>query len=114
MRGFAKGLVWVIEKVFLADNVDEFRKQSPWNADVKEGRFILNEIMLGGNFGYSDNRYSKGKGKTGKLIKVFRRSVHLLPHYPSEALAASFYYGWHFCWKRNYNHVLVVEKISRH
>lgn len=100
MRRFAKGLVWVIEKVFLADNVDEFRKQSPWKAEAKEGKFILNEIMLSGNFGHSDNRYSKGKGKTGKLIKVFRRSIHLLTHYPSEALAAPFYYGWHFCWKR--------------
>lgn len=114
MRRFSKGLVWVIEKVFLDDNVDEFRKQIPWNADAKEGKFILNEIMLSGNFGHSDNRYSKGKGKTGKLIKVFRRSVHLLTHYPSEALAAPFYYGWHFCWKRYYNHVLTLEKISRH
>lgn len=100
MRRFAKGLAWVIEEVFLADNVEDFRKRIPWDADVKEGRFILNEIMLSGNFGHSDNRYSKGKGRTGKLIKVFRRSIHLLTHYPSEALAAPFYYGWHFCWKR--------------
>lgn len=114
MRRFAKGLVWVIEKVFLADNVDEFRKLIPWKADAKEGKFILNEIMLSGNFGHSDNRYSKGKGKTGKLIKVFRRSIHLLTHYPSEALAAPFYYGWHFCWKRYNNHVLTLEQISRH
>lgn len=114
MRRFAQGLVWVIEKVFLADSVDEFRKLIPWKADAKEGKFILNEIVLSGNFGHSDNRYSKGKGKTGKLIKVFRRSIHLLTHYPSEALAAPFYYGWHFCWKRYNNHVLTLEKISRH
>lgn len=100
MRRFAKGLAWVIEEVFLADNVEDFRKQIPWKADVKEGKFILNEIMLSGNFGHSDNRYSKGKGRTEKLIKVFRRSIHLLTHYPSEALAAPFYYGWHFGWKR--------------
>ena len=100
MRRFAKGLAWVIEEVFLADNVEDFRKLIPWKADVKEGKFILNEIMLSGNFGHSDNRYSKGKGRTGKFIKVFRRSIHLLTHYPSEALAAPFYYGWHFCWKR--------------
>lgn len=112
MGRFAKGLIWVIEEAFLADDVEDFRKQIPWKADVKEGRFILNEIMLSGNFGHSDNRYSKGKGKTGKLIKVFRRSIHLLTHYPSEAFAAPFYYGWHFCWKRYSNHVLTLEKIS--
>lgn len=106
MKRFAKGLVWIIEEVFLADNVEEFRIVSPWKGNVKEGKFILHEIMLGGNFGHSDNRYKQGKGKTGKLQKVFRRSIHLFTHYPSEAFAAPFYYGWHFCWKRYNNHVL--------
>lgn len=110
MKRFAKGLVWVIEEVFLADKVEEFRKLSPWRGDVKEGKFILNEIMLSGNFGHADDRYTKGKGKTGKLIKVLTRSIHFFIHYPSEALAAPFYYGWHFCWKRYNNYILTLAK----
>ena len=106
MKPFSNGLIWVIETVFNAKKVEEFNKLNLWKADRKEGMFILNEIMLSGNFGKFDKRYSKDKGKIGKYIKVFRRSIHLLSHYPSEAFATPFYYGWHFCWKRFNNHVL--------
>lgn len=101
MKRFVCGLLWVIETVFSATEIGDFCKRATWVVDEKEGKFILNEIMISGNFGHSDNRYSKGNGKTGKVIKVFRRSVHLMTHYPSEALAAPFYYGWHFCWKKS-------------
>lgn len=106
MKRFSNGLIWVIETVFNAKKVEEFNKLNLWKADRKEGMFILNEIMLSGNFGKFDKRYSKDKGKIGKYIKVFRRSIHLLSHYPSEAFATPFYYGWHLCWKRFNNHVL--------
>ena len=100
MMRFTQGLLWVIKTVFLADEINEFCKRTTWSLNAQEGRFILGEIMQSGNFGHTDSRYIKNVGKTGKLIKVFRRSAHLLNHYPSEALAAPFYYGWHFCWKR--------------
>ena len=101
MKRFTSGLLWVIESVFSANEIEDFCKKTTWKVDEKEGTFILGEIMQSGNFGHSDNRYQKGGGKTGKLIKVFKRSAHLLAHYPSEALAAPFYYGWHFCWKKS-------------
>lgn len=100
MKRLVCGLLWVIEAVFSATEIEDFCKRTAWNVDEKEGKFILGEIMQSGNFGHSDNRYAKGGGKTGKLIKVFKRSAHLFAHYPSEALAAPFYYGWHFCWKK--------------
>ena len=101
MKHFVQGLTWVIEYVFLANNTEILKDKKAFDADEKEGNFILGEIMQSGNFGHSDNRYAKGKGKTGKLVKVFKRSAHLLAHYPDEALAAPFYYGWHFCWKKS-------------
>lgn len=104
MIRFTQGLLWVIKNVFSADEIDEFCKRTTWGVNAKESRFILGEIMQSGNFGHSDNRYKKNVGKVGKLIKVFRRSVHLINHYPSEALAAPFYYGWHFCWKKCQRH----------
>ena len=100
MKRFVCGLLGVIKNVFSATEIEHFCERTTWSADAKEGEFILGEIMQSGNFGQLDKRYNKGYSKTRKLIRVFKRSAHLLSRYPSEALAAPFYYGWHFCWKR--------------
>lgn len=67
---FASASMWVLRTVFALPEIP-----SLWNADEEEGQFLLNEIMAGGN-------------------------IHLLSHYESDALAAPFYYIWHFFWKR--------------
>lgn len=73
----------------------------PWEPNEREGCFILEDIMQSGNFGKLDDRYGRPVyGKPRKFISTLRRSVHLLTHYPNEALWTSVYYVWHFCWKR--------------
>lgn len=96
MERFACGLMWVLADVFCLE-----REFMPWSPNEREGRFILEDIMQSGNFGKLDDRYGRPTdSKARKFISTFRRSIHLLSHYPNESLWTPVYYVWHFCWKR--------------
>ena len=56
--------------------------------------------MIGGNFGKDDKRFGEGRSKLAMLTQIAKRNCHLASHYGNDALAAPFYYIWHFCWKR--------------
>ena len=95
MTRFASATMWVLQTVFAMPAIP-----SLWKADEGEGRFLLGEIMAGGNFGKCDARYCHATSKAGKLVEISRRNWHLLSHYGSDAIAAPVYYIWHFFWKR--------------
>ena len=95
MTRFASATMWVLRTVFALPEIP-----SLWNADEAEGQFLLSEIMVGGNFGHGDTRFRHPTSRAGKLVEIARRNLHLLSHYESDALAAPFYYIWHFFWKR--------------
>ena len=117
MLRFAQGVMWVLQHVFEENNVDEkrrtknedtkdnWRERYPWMI-VKplesEGRFILHEVMQGGNFGKFDKRIKKG-GKRSKLqavSAVIQHNLHLLKHYPSDVIWAPIWIVYHWGWKK--------------
>lgn len=98
MKRFCKAMMWVMKEVFGAE-IDRL----PWTPDEKEGKFLLDEIMIGGNFGNSDIRFGKGSSKVKILAQIAKRNWHLASHYGKDALAAPIYYIWHYCWKRLHN-----------
>lgn len=57
----------------------------------KEGRFLLDEIMRGGNFG----KYRGDNLKRNTAARMFA----LLPHYPSEILCVVPWKLWHKVWR---------------
>ena len=70
--------------------------------DEHEGRFLLDEIMLGGNFGQYDDRLGC-KDNEGKLHRYFRmnlRNLRFVKHYPTEALSEPFFRTWFALWKK--------------
>ena len=70
--------------------------------DEHEGRFLLDEIMLGGNFGQYDDRLGC-KDNEGKLHRYFRmnlRNLRFVKHYPTEALCEPFFRTWFALWKK--------------
>lgn len=93
---FISGIMWVLQRVFGLGMIG-----MPWIPNQREGEFLLSEIMQSGNFGKQDERFGNASGsKAGKLTVVSRRTMHLASRYTGEALAAPFYYAWHFLWKR--------------
>lgn len=95
MTVFAEAMVWVMHDVFCME-----KSRFPWNPNEKEGQFLLDEIMISGNFGKGDKRFGEGCSKMDILMRLIRRNWHLASHYGSDALGAPLYYVWHFCWKR--------------
>ena len=93
---FAGAVMWVLQEVF---GLDENEMLTPPNAD--EGKFLLNEILIGGNFGKYDTRLGQ-KADEGKVFRYFRMSVRALRfvrHYPTEALCEPIFRTWQFFWR---------------
>lgn len=94
MERFARGLMWVMKEVFAMPG--------EWmicEADEKEGRYILAQVMEGGNFGHHDQRLQHGGGKWNTVKQVCRHNWHLVSHYPSDVIWAPVWFVWHKCWK---------------
>ena len=96
MTRFVKGVMWIMKEVF---GMSE--QQLLVDPDEKEGRYILSEVMTGGNFGHHDERLSNGsKGKLSAIRKILRHNLHLLTHYPGDTLWAPVWIVYHWCWKK--------------
>jgi hypothetical protein len=95
MTRFARGVMWVMQEVFELD--EKYLFCEPLES---EGRFILSEVMAGGNFGEYDERTAfKSKGLLYGALAICKHSLHLAHHYPSEVIWPPVWFVWHRCWK---------------
>lgn len=79
-------LMWVLKEVCGISS--EYLLCEP---DEKEGRFVLDEVMNGGNFG----QYRKDSRRRNTVSRM----LSLLPHYPKEVLWVVPWKLWHKCWR---------------
>ena len=94
---FAQAVMFVMKEVF---GLSEDRMIVPM--DEREGRFLLAEIMRGGNFGQYDDRMGD-KGGESKIHRYFRmnlRNLRFVKHYPTEALSEPLFRTWFAVWKK--------------
>lgn len=94
MGQFAKGLMWVMQEVFAMPE-----DWMLWESDEKEGRFILKQVMEGGNFGHYREKNNRLKGPLKYVESLTKHSLHLIKRYPSEALWTPIWIVWHKGWK---------------
>lgn len=80
-------VMWVLEEV-----CGMSAEYSICEPDEKEGRFLFDEMMRGGNFGH----YRKDNRKRNTAGRMFA----LLPHYPREVLWVVPWKLWHRCWRK--------------
>ena len=93
---FAQAVMFVMKEVF---GLSEDRMIAP--IDEKEGRFLLDEIMRGGNFGQFDDRMGD-KVDESKIHRYFRmnlRNLRFVKHYPTEAVCEPVFRTWFAGWK---------------
>ena len=93
---FAQAVMFVVKVVF---GLSENRMIAPM--DEKEGRFLLDEIMRGGNFGQYDDRMGS-KGGESKIHRYFRmnlRNLRFVKHYSTEAVCEPIFRTWFAGWK---------------
>ena len=94
---FAQAVMFVMKEVF---GLSEDRMIAPM--DEREGRFLLDEIMRGGNFGQFDDRMGD-KVDESKIHRYFRmnlRNLRFVKHYPTEALCEPVFRTWFAGWKK--------------
>ena len=94
MEKFAKGLMWVMH-----ETLGMSCEWMLWEPDEREGRYILNQVMTGGNFGHHDERLKHTCGKIGAVKAILTHNLHLLTHYPSDVIWAPVWIVWHKLWK---------------
>lgn len=98
---FVGALMWILHTRF---GMEEDRLLC--KADEKDGRFLLKEMMIAGNFGYHDsriNRQALRKGLLSGFLEHVGRNMHFITHYPSEVLWCPLWKLWHQWWLRKNN-----------
>ena len=91
----ATAVMYVMQKVFCLDD-----KYLIVKADERLGRFLLNEIMLSGNFGFYDKRIDKYRGsQLKKNIQRLVRDARFMLIFPSESLWEPVFRLYHFFWR---------------
>lgn len=101
IRKFAGALMWVLHEVLGMKN--DWMLVPP---NEKEGRFLLEEIMIGGNFGQYDTRLGskKDEGKFRRYLRMTIRNFRIASHYPAEALCEPVFRTWYFFWRMWHKH----------
>lgn len=98
VQRFAGALMYVLGEVF--GLARECMLEVPAE---KEGRHLLCEVMLAGNFGHSDTRFTHhADGTLGAFLTRTRRNLKFLKYYPSEVLWSPLWKLWHFFWSLSY------------
>ncbi|MCF2609908.1 nucleotidyltransferase family protein [Prevotella copri] len=94
---FAQAVMFVMKEVF---GLSEDRMIAPM--DEREGRFLLAEIMRGGNFGQYDDRMGSkvGESKIHRYFRMNLRNLRFVKHYPTEALSEPLFRTWFALWKK--------------
>lgn len=88
LGSFASAVMWVLQEAFAMPS--EYLLCPP---DEKRGHFLLNEIMLAGNFGRYDERnvIAANESYVHRFIRRQKRFLRFLTQYPSEVLWAPYF-----------------------
>ena len=109
LYSFSRAVMYVLQDVFAMP--DKYLITPP---DKKQGEFLINEIMLAGNFGAFDNRMNSKLYSRNPLIRFIfksKRSLRFLKYHPIEIICSPFFRIWHFFWrKRIKKHILNSSK----
>ena len=101
MKRFAGALMYVLREV--CGMPAEYLLCKP---SEKDGRFLMNEIMLSGNFGHNDPRMGNVatggylKSRMSQACRRFKRNMRFLTSYPGEVIWEPIVRVEHFVWKK--------------
>ena len=99
LKKFASALMYVMQQMFGLD--EEHTLVKP---DAKIGEFVLNEIMVAGNFGKYDHRYNLGAHVYSfkRSLETIKRTFTLLTKFPGETLWSPYFKVWHYFWRKRH------------
>ncbi len=103
LRDFAGAVMYVMREVFAMP--EEWMLYKP---DERKGKKLLEEIMIGGNFGKFDERYNWAETTNGSMdyrgasyaFARLRHNFQFLSDYPSEVLWEPVFRVYHWFWRK--------------
>lgn len=97
MKRFARAVMYIMVELFGVD-----RRYLLFEPDEREGKFLLEEVLIGGNFGQYDKRLGDKSHETvgRRWLRMSVRNMRFVRHYPSEALCEPLFRTWFWMWKR--------------
>ena len=102
MRRFAGALMYVLRE--LLGMPEEYLL---CEASVADGKFLMNEIIMSGNFGHNDPRMGNISSSGGYIVRRFsqasrrfKRNMRFLTSYPGEVIWEPIVRVEHFVWKK--------------
>ena len=97
MTRFARAVMYIMVELFGMD-----RRYLLFEPDEREGKFIIEEVLIGGNFGQYDMRLGDKTHETvgRRWLRMSVRNMRFVKHYPSEALCEPLFRTWFWMWKR--------------
>lgn len=102
MKKFSGALMYVLREVC---GMSEEMFLCP--VSVKDGQFLMNEILMSGNFGHGDPRmgeinYDGGylRSRASQACRRFKRNMRFITSYPSEVIWEPIVRVEHFVWKK--------------
>lgn len=100
MEKFAGAVMWVLHEVF---GLEEELMIVP--QDERRGKFLLGEILYGGNFGKYAPRGSfvRWNNSFGSLLRHIEHDIHLLLYFPSESLWEPIFRVYMHFWRKRMN-----------
>lgn len=99
LRKIAGAVMWVLVNVLGLEA--ELAIVEP---DERRGRFLLHEILAGGNMGKHDDRTLSGVYASPIKANIQRlwRDLRLLRYFPSESLSEPFFRVYHWIWRKKH------------
>ena len=103
LKEFAGAVMYVLREVFAMPE-----ERMLCRPDEKRGRKLLEEIMIGGNFGKFDERYNWAETTNGSMdyrgasyaFARLRHNFQFLRDYPSEVLWEPIFRVYHWVWRK--------------
>lgn len=103
LKEFAGAVMYVMREVFAMPE-----ERMLCRPDEKRGRKLLEEIMIGGNFGKFDERYNWAETTNGSMdyrgasyaFARLRHNFQFLKEYPSEVLWEPIFRVYHWVWRK--------------
>lgn len=97
MKRFAGAVMWVLREVF---TIPELYMICEPNEEA--GRFLLDEIMMSGNFGKYDerNRQMQSASKLNRFFLLSQRNWRFFKQYPSEVFWDPFRRAYNVIWRK--------------
>lgn len=97
MQRFCSAVMYMMQEVFGLES-----KYLICAPSVKEGKFLLDEIMRAGNFGKYDERIVRKQNESHlhKYIRKIKRNSRFIKSYPNEVLWNPIFRLWQYYWRK--------------